>query len=553
MAMLSGAQAVVTSLRDEGVDYVFGIPGGPILPLYDALYEASRPRHLLVRHEEAAAFMADAYARVTGRPQVCVGTMGPGAANLLIGVACAYSDSIPLIAITGNVSTAVEGRGLQQEMDHVRVFAPVTKQSLKIYRTERIPEILRTAFRVATTGRPGPVLVDVPSDVLARETAVTFASPAKAKPTSRKLQGDPAEVQRAAALLVAAERPIILAGGGVIAANAATELTTLAEAVGAPVVTSYNGRGAIPEDHPLFLGRAGSGAPTLFDEIIREADVVLAVGYRFTDVSTNNWSFPRGDATIVHVDIDPGEIGRNVPVEVGVVGDAGAVVRELRRAVGSRRGMRRHREWGWRDDVFRRKGVWESRMMAKMTSDAVPIKPHRVMKELREVLDRDAILATSAGNNKMFAASLFRIYAPRTWIHSGGSTPMGAAFCHALGAKLAAPDRQVVAVCGDGGFQMVCQELATAVENDLTVVTCILNDQRLGLIRYQQQTQYGGRIMASEFRRTPDFVKLAEAFGATGIRVETPQELTPSLKQALQADTPVVLDIVIDGDEAPQL
>ncbi len=551
MSMLSGAQAVVASLQAEAVDYVFGIPGGPLLPLYDALYEASRPRHLLVRHEEAAAFMADAYARVTGRPQVCVGTMGPGAANLLIGVACAYSDSIPLIALTGNVSTAVEGRGLQQEMDHVRVFAPVTKQSLKVYRTDRIPEILRMAFRVATTGRPGPVLVDLPSDVLAQETVVAFVAPAKAKPTSRQLPGDPVEVQRAAALLVAAERPLILAGGGVIAANASPTLTALAEAVGAPVVTSYNGRGAIPEDHPLFLGRAGSGAPPVFDDIIREADVVLAVGYRFTDVSTNNWRFPREDASVLQVDIDPTEIGRNVPVEVGVVGDAGAVVREIHRVIDAQRG--RSRPPGWRADVFRRKGVWERQMLVKMTSDAVPIKPHRVMKELREVLDRDAILATSAGSNKMFAASLFRIYEPRTWIHSGGSTPMGAAFCHALGAKLAAPDRQVVAVCGDGGFQMVCQELATAVENDLNVVTCILNDQRLGLIRYQQQTQYDGHIMASEFRSTPDFVKLAEAFGATGIRVETPQELTPSLQQALHADTPVVLDIVIDGDEAPQL
>lgn len=552
MSILSGAQAVVTSLRNEGVKYVFGIPGGPILPLYDALYDASSPKHILVRHEEAAAFMADAYARVTGRPQVCVGTMGPGAANLLIGVACAFSDSIPLIAITGNVSTAFEGRGLQQEMDHVRVFTPVTKRSIKVHRTERIPEILQMAFRVATTGRPGPVLIDVPSDVLSREAEVDFVEPSKARPTSRRLYGDPEEIRRAAQLLVDAERRIILAGGGVIISNASTELTTLAETLNSPVVTSYNGRGAIPEDHSLFLGRAGSGAPTVFDEVIREADVVLAVGYRFTDVSTNNWSFPSGDAEIIHVDIDPCEIGRIVPVEVGVVGDSRAVLSELLQAVGSRLAkMRRQR--GWIEDAFRRKEVWETRMMEKMTSDAVPIKPHRVMKELREVLDRNAILATSAGSNKMFAASLFRIYEPRTWIHSGGSTPMGAAFCHALGAKLAAPDRQVVAVCGDGGFQMVCQELVTAVENDLNVVTCILNDQRLGLIRYQQQKQYGGRVIATEFRHSTDFVKLAEAFGATGIRVEKPQEMKPSLKRALQADTPVVIDIVIDGEEAPQL
>jgi acetolactate synthase-1/2/3 large subunit len=552
MSILSGAQAVVTSLRNEGVKYVFGIPGGPILPLYDALYEASSPKHILVRHEEAAAFMADAYARVTGRPQVCVGTMGPGAANLLIGVACAFSDSIPLIAITGNVSTAFEGRGLQQEMDHVRVFTPVTKRSIKVHRMERIPETLQMAFRVATTGRPGPVLIDVPIDVLSRKAEVDFVEPSKARPTSRRLYGDPEEIRRAAQLLVDAERRIILAGGGVIISNASTKLTTLAETLNSLVVTSYNGRGAIPEDHSLFLGRAGSGAPTVFDEVIREADVVLAVGYRFTDVSTNNWSFPSGDAEIIHVDIDPCEIGRIVPVEVGVVGDAKAVLSELLQAVGSRL-VKMRRQRGWIEDAFRRKEVWETRMMEKMTSDAVPIKPHRVMKELREVLDRNAILATSAGSNKMFAASLFRIYEPRTWIHSGGSTPMGAAFCHALGAKFAAPDRQVVAVCGDGGFQMVCQELVTAVENDLNVVTCILNDQKLGLIRHQQQKQYGGRVIATEFRRTPDFVKLAEAFGATGIRVEKPQELKPSLKHALQADTPVVIDIVIDGEEAPQL
>lgn len=552
MPRLSGAQSVIHSLKQGGVHYVFGIPGGVILPLYDALYEESQPAHILVRHEETAAFMADAYARVTGQPQVCLGTMGPGAANLLIGVACAYSDSIPLLAITGNVSTAYEGRGLQQETDHVGIFTPITKWSQKVTRTDRIPEIMRKAFRMATLGRPGPILLDFPVDVLTQEAEMKPMQPMNMPPVMGHLSGDLDQINTVAKLIVHAERPIILTGGGVISANASVLLTKLAQTLQVPVVTSYNGRGSIPEDHPLFLGRAGSGAPKLFDRIIREADVILAIGYRFTDVSTNNWNFPSDDALIIQVDIDPYEIGRIFPVEIGIIGDARTVLKKLLESVHLHTGSNQNRK-DWMLASFQLKNEWAQQMTEKMTSSAIPIKPHRVMKELRDVLARDAIIATTAGNNKMFAASLFKIFEPRTWIHSGGSTPMGAAFCHALGAQLAAPQRQVVAVCGDGGFQMVCQDLITAVENDLPVITCILNDHSLGLIRYQQKQQYRGRIFATEFQQLPDFVKLAEAFGATGIRVEKPDDIQPALKQALKLDCPVVLDIVIDKDEPPQL
>ncbi|UCH36890.1 MAG: biosynthetic-type acetolactate synthase large subunit [Candidatus Bathyarchaeota archaeon] len=552
MPQLSGAQSVINSLKQGGVHYVFGIPGGVILPLYDVLYEESQPAHLLVRHEETAAFMADAYARVTGQPQVCLGTMGPGAQNLLIGVACAYSDSIPLLAITGNVSTAYEGRGLQQETDHVGIFNPVTIWGLKVTRTDRIPEIMRKAFRMATLGRPGPVLLDFPVDVLTQEAEMNPMRPMNMPPAMGRLLGDLDHIKTAAQLMMHAEQPLILTGGGVISANASDLLTKLAESLQTPVVTSYNGRGSIPEDHPLFLGRAGSGAPKIFDQIIREADVVLAIGYRFTDVSTNNWNFPSDNTLIIQVDIDPYEIERIFPVEIGIIGDARTVLTKLLEYTQLHTGSN-HRRKDWVRASFQLKNEWERQMTVKMTSSALPIKPHRVMKELRDLLDRDAIIATTAGNNKMFVASLFKIFEPRTWIHSGGSTPMGAAFCHALGAQLAAPQRQVVAVCGDGGFQMVCQDLITAVENDLPVITCILNDQSLGLIRYQQKKQYKGRIFATEFQQFPDFVKLAEAFGATGIRVEKPADIKPALQQAIKLDCPVVLDIIIDKDESPQL
>jgi acetolactate synthase-1/2/3 large subunit len=552
MPRLSGGQSVIKSLKQGGVHYVFGIPGGVILPLYDALYEESQPTHILVRHEETAAFMADAYARVTGKPQVCLGTMGPGAVNLLIGVACAYSDSIPLLAITGNVGTAYEGRGLQQETDHVSIFTPITKWSTKVTRTDRIPEIMRKAFRMATLGRPGPVLLDFPIDILTQDAEMKPMQPLNMPPVMGNLPGDPDQINIAARLMVSADRPIILAGGGVISANASNQLTKLAESLKVPVVTSYNGRGSIPEDHPMFLGRAGSGAPKLFDKIIREADVVFAIGYRFTDVSTNNWNFPSAEAMIIQVDIDPYEIGRIFPVEAGIIGDAQTVLKKLLELVHLHTGTNQNRK-DWMRITFQLKNQWEQQMAKKMASSEIPIKPHRVMKELRDGLARDAIIATTAGNNKMFAASLFKIFEPRTWIHSGGSTPMGAAFCHALGAQLAAPHRQVVAVCGDGGFQMVCQDLITAVENNLPVITCILNDHSLGLIRYQQKKQYEGRIFATEFQQFPDFVMLAEAFGAAGIRVEKPADITPALKQALKLDCPVVLDIVIDKDEPPQL
>jgi acetolactate synthase-1/2/3 large subunit len=345
---------------------------------------------------------------------------------------------------------------------------------------------------------------------------------------------------------------MILAGGGVITSHASGELTHLAENLNCPVATSYNGRGSIPEDHALSLGRIGQFTPAAVNDLVRESDAVLAVGFRFTDVSTNNWTIPRPGANIIQIDVDPGEIGRNFPVAVGIVADARDALQKLCEALKSVKTSPRARQ-AWLRHVHESKKEWGLRAKTKANSSSVPIKPQCAMKELRSALDRDAIVTAEAGFCKEWASTLFEIYKPRTWIHPAGFTPMGYSLCAAVGAKLAKPDAQVAAITGDGAFQMVSHEIATARENNTTILIFLLNDASYGMIRYFQKRDYGERLIATEFERTPDFVKIAEAYGGAGLRVEKPSEMAEGIRAGLRSDVPFLLDVAIDRDETPGL
>ncbi len=548
--LLTGAEAVVKILEEEGIKYVFGIPGGSITPIYDALYGNDNIKHVLVRHEGSASFMADAYTRATGIPAACLGHVSVGAANLLIGVAAAYKDSVPMLVITGHLRESFLGKGAQMDLDNAAMFEPVTRWSVKVSRVEDIDAVFNKAFSILNSARPGPVHVSLPVDV--QGATFEFKTRRKTTPVARP-KADPELTIGAANLILSAERPLIWAGGGVINAGASQELKELAEVLNAPVATSYNGKGSFPENHVLSVGRTGQYTPKYVTEFVSQADVILAIGFRFTDVSTNDWKLPRESSKIVQIDIDKSEIGKNFPVKIGIHGEARSTLESLLKDIKNSKELEEKREsrdaWAGQLKVLRE--GYRQAIQPKTESGGNPIKPQRVMKELQKALRRDAIVTAAAGFCKDWASTLLEINEPRTWIHPAGITPMGYALCGAIGAKLAKPDRQVVAVTGDGAFQMVCQELITAVENDAPVLICMLNDERYGMIHYIQERRHEGRYFETEFREKPDFVKLAEAFGAIGKRIENPAELADALSTGLNSDKPYLLDIVIDKNEVP--
>jgi acetolactate synthase-1/2/3 large subunit len=549
---VNGAEAIIRLLEEEGVEYIFGIPGGSITKIYDVLYDRSKIKHVLVRHEEAASFMVDAYARVTGKPSVCLAHVSAGAANLVIGVAAAYLDSIPMIALTGQVRTQYSGRGAQMEFDNVQLFQPITKWSVKVPSADKIPEIFRTAFRIIGSARPGPVHINIPVDI--QEDELYFDERyQKSVGSIGVMEGDPRLIRDAAELLTTAEKPLIWAGGGVIASGASGQVQRLADILNCPVATSYNGRGSIPENHVLSLGRTGQYTPSFVHDFVADADVILAVGFRFTDVSTNDWTIPKTSTKLIQIDVDSLEIGRNFPVELGIIGDAHSVLNNLIHEIKTSLNLKTKANYRaeWANYLQKLKIEWNQTIKQKLNSNDIPIKPQRVMKELRLALKEDAIVTAAAGFCKDWASTMFEIYKPRTWIHPAGLTPMGYALCAAIGAKIAKPEREVVAITGDGAFQMVCQELITAVENDASILICLLNDGSYGMIRYLQKKRHGGRFIATEFARSPDFVKLAEALGAQGKRVEKPNDLKLAIQNGLTSDKPYLLDIIIDKDEIP--
>ena len=549
------AEGIVRALEMLGVELIFGIPGSQTCPLYDALY-SSRIRHILVRHEQMAAYMADAYAKFTGRLGVCDGTGGPGATNLLTGIATSWTDRVPILAFTGQQPLTHLGRGAFQELDHVAIFSPITKWSTRLIKPEKTIETIKEAYKRAVWGRPGPVHIDLPLDVQTQplgEEAERQLEDLQAVLNVPKPLGEPEAVRRALKLLIESQRPIIIAGGGVhYSSRAWRELRMLAEQLMIPVVTTFNGRGSIPEDHPLSAGRMGVYAPTYTDKLLAEADVILAVGCRFAALSTKRWSNINPNSTIIHIDIDPAVIGRNYRTEVGIVGDARTVLRVLLNEAGSLSDLGTERRRGWLKTLEEARESWRNSPHYRRTlSSERPIKPQRACAEIRRALKRDATLTIDAGNNKMWASTFIEIYEPRTWIQSGCFGPMGYAIPAAIACKLAEPERLVVAICGDGGFYMSMHELSTALQEEAPIMVCIFNDGALGTIKHHQRSRYGGRLISVELEN-PDFASVAEAMGCHGVTVDEPDQLGQALREGVRMvmnGQPVVVDIHIDGDE----
>ncbi|MEM2640064.1 MAG: thiamine pyrophosphate-binding protein [Candidatus Bathyarchaeia archaeon] len=545
-------EAIVKTLEKLGVEYIFGIPGSQTCPFYDALYSSSI-KHILVRHEQSAAYMADAYAKITGRPGVCDGTGGPGATNLITGVATSWTDRTPVIVFTGQQPLSELGRGAFQELDHNAIFAPITKISIRISNSMSITYIIREAYRISVEGRPGPVHIDMPLDVQVADLLVEDID-LQPPPHISESKIDIEAVRKATSLLASSNRPLIIAGGGIhySGIGAWIEVKALAEYMAIPVATTFNGRGSFPEDHPLSAGRMGVNSASYTDEVASSADTILAVGCRFAALSTRRWSIPNPKATLIHVDVDPSVIGLNYKATIAIIGDAKTILRYMLEEASklSDTGISRRRDWlRFLEEAKER---WRrSEYFSKIYSDNTPLKPQRVCYEIRRIFDRSTIFTLDAGNNKLWASTFIEIYEPRTWIQSGCFGPMGYALPAAISCKLVKPDRIVVAICGDGGFYMSLHELATSIQEDIPVIVCVFNDGALGTIKHRQTLAYSGRYISVDLSN-PSFAKIADAFGCYGLEAETPIQLRSALDEALKANRTgetVVVDIRIDGSE----
>ncbi len=547
MAKMSGAKALLESLERQNVEVIFGILGGAILPVYDALCD-SKIRHILARHEQCAAHEAEGYARASGRAGVCMATSGPGATNLVTGIANAYMDSSPVIALTGQIpSTGVNtsymiGRDAFQEADIIGITTAITKYNYQPRTVAEVPVAVKSAFYLATTGRPGPVLIDLPKNVQAGIAEVEFTD--KIDVGGYKLVGEPdlAKISEAANLLAKAERPIILAGGGVIIAGASDELTQMSDLLMAPVATTFMGKGAFPECHPLSLGSIGMHGNPAANKLMGEADVLLAVGTRFSDRATANLDTFASNAKKIHIDIDAAEINKNIEVDVPIVADAKISLKMLHAAVSKKLQKGEGKVWT--------KRVKEAKEQLSPLLKDVPrdLVPKALLTELRKLLPESAIVTTEVGQNQMWSALYFKALKPRTFISSGGLGTMGFGFPAAIGAKVACPDRAVVDIAGDGSFIMSEQELACSVTENIPVTVIVLNNSVLGMVAQWQRTLYNRRYMAVNLGKTPDFVKLAEAYGAQGIRVTSIAEFQKAVKTALTSKVTTVIDVPIGSE-----
>jgi acetolactate synthase-1/2/3 large subunit len=543
MMKLSGAKAIVEALKKEKVEVIFGIPGGSTIPFYDAIYE-SDIRHILARHEQCAAHMADGYARVKGFPGVCTATSGPGATNLVTGIAVAYMDSSPIIAITGQVPRSMIGKDAFQEADIVGITTPITKYAFQVTSASQIPDAIRTAFLLASTNRKGPVLVDVPKDVQLEEVDPDYPERMNIKGyVVRSGDPHPYSVKKALGLIMSSERPIIIAGGGVIASNASEELTKLAELILAPVATTLMGKGAIPESHPLSLGMVGMHGRGEANKSVEEADLIIAVGMRFGDRTTGKLDEFARNSKIIHIDIDPAEIGKNIKVDVPIVADAKKALSVLYSKLVEVGSKRTESEW-----VKRVNSLKES-FASNYSEKGDGLKPSKLMKILRDCIPSKSIVTTGVGQNQMWAALHFKVLEPRTFITSGGLGAMGFGLPAAIGAKVASPDRPVFNIDGDGSFLMTEQDLATAVSEGLPVISIILKNRALGMVRQWQCLFCNRRYSHTDLGNVPDFVKLAEAYGAEGVMIESYAAFESAVKRSLKAEMPVVMDVPISPDE----
>jgi acetolactate synthase-1/2/3 large subunit len=539
---LTGAEIIWESLLREGVEVLFGFPGGAILPTYDALSKYPQIHHVLVRHEQNAAHMADGYARASGKVGVCMATSGPGATNLTTGLATAMMDSSSIVAITGQVPTKALGTDAFQETDITGVTLPITKHNFLVTRVEDLARTIREAFHIARTGRPGPVLIDVPKDVQIAQTEFVYPTEPVRLPGYRPQPSDsPEQVRKAAALINAAQRPVILAGHGIIISGAEDELVALAERCDAPVATTLLGISSIPESHPKCLGMMGMHGEAYTNLAIQNADLVVAIGMRFDDRVTGNLASYLPHAQVIHVDIDAAEINKNVPADVGIVGDAKAVLKQLLPLVESRG----HGEW-WAQIEEWRKDVRARDIIHQEFPDDILLAPH-VMRELWRVTGGSILVTTDVGQHQMWEAQYFRHDRRRQLITSGGLGTMGFALPASMGAKFARPDEEIWCVVGDGGFQMSIPELATIVQEKLDIKIAIINNGFLGMVRQWQELMYDRRYVATPLLQ-PDFVKLAEAYGILGLRVTRQTELAPAIARARAHRGPVLIDFRVEEE-----
>ena len=543
MVEMIGAKALITSLEKEGVDIVFGLPGGANLPIYDELVDANF-RHVLVRHEQAAAHMADGYARIKRKAGVCMATSGPGATNLITGIATAHADSIPMVAITGQVPVAMIGKDAFQETDIIGIANPCTKYAFQPRKAVEIPEVIKKAFYITESGRPGPVLVDIPKDVQQEKAEIEFPDLIKVRGYKPAFDPDLSQIEKAMALIMKAEKPIIMAGGGVILSGAFHELQALAEILMCPVVTTFKGKGAFPENHPLAMGPIGMHGHAEANKIIIEADCIIAIGARFSDRSVGRFDeFGKG-MSIIHLDVDPAEIGKNKSVDVAVVGDVKSSLRTLVKML-TTKGIRKDPDNSW---LKRRKELIEY-YTSTIKDYSREITAKKTLKKLRELLPSEAIVTTEVGQCQMWASLHFDVITPGTFFSSTGLGTMGFGFPASIGAKAAKPDVPVIDIAGDGSFNMTENSLAVSVLEKLPVIVFLLNNYMLGMVAQWQRTFYNRRYMGVQQNRCPDYVKLAESYGAQGMRVHSINELDKAIKVGLSSDVATVIDIPIDPEE----
>ena len=540
-AVLTGSEILLRCLLLEGVEYVFGYPGGAVLPIYDSLY-GHRLKHILARHEQGAIHMADGYARATGRPGVVIATSGPGATNLVTGIATAMMDSVPLVCITGNVAQHLIGTDAFQEADIKGITMPITKHSYLVKDVNDLPRIVREAFHIATTGRPGPVLIDIPKDVSNAKTTFRYPEKVHLRGYNPTIYPNGLQVEKVCRVIPRAKRPVILAGGGVIASGpkASEELIRLAERTQIPVITTLMGLGGFPRSHPLSLGMPGMHGSYAANHALLECDLLIGIGVRFDDrVTMARIDKFAAKAKIVHLDIDPAEIGKNVQTYIPIVAD----VKHSLAAINEKVEPGDTREWLAQIEQWKKEHP-----LTYKASDEV-IKPQWLIEMIARTTDGDAIVTTDVGQHQMWVAQYYPFNHPRSNITSGGLGTMGFGFPAAIGAKIAYPDRTVIAVTGDGGFQMTAQELAIVAIHNIPVKVAILNNRTLGMVRQWQQLFHGGRYSEVDLSGSPDFVKLAEAYGVRGMRATTPAEAEAVWQEALRHPGPVVVEFVIPTDE----
>jgi len=549
--LLSGAEMVVRSLRDEGVKYIYGYPGGALLHVYDAIFRQSDVEHILVRHEQAAAHMADGYARASGKAGVVLVTSGPGATNTITGIATAYMDSIPMVILAGQVPSVMVGTDAFQETDMVGISRPIVKHSFIIKDPREIPETIKKAFFIAQSGRPGPVVIDIPKDMTNPADKFEYSYPKKVKLRSYNpaVRGHSGQIRKALDMLAEAKRPIIYSGGGVILGGASAQLTELARELGVPVTNTLMGLGAFPGTDPQFIGWLGMHGSYTANVTMHHSDAILCIGARFDDRVINGASKFCPNAKIIHVDIDPASISKTIKADIPIVGPVDSVLTEMVAMV-KEHNLRPAKESlaSWWKQI----GEWrgDGKMFPYEEGDGTIIKPQKVIETLWEVTQGDAYVTSDVGQHQMFAAQYYPFDKPNRWINSGGLGTMGFGLPAAMGVKLHYPDAQVACVTGEGSIQMNIQELSTCLQYNLPVKIITLNNQALGMVRQWQDMQYGARHSHSYMESLPDFIKLAESYGHVGIRVDKLEDLKPAMERAFaMTDRLVFMDIRVDNSE----